>query len=310
MNKNIMYGITATFVVAVLLFSSFVIADGEEGDNYETEIDSVWASTPPTLDGVINEGEWDESAMTNIDFFPDPPHRNDTIYIYFMNDAEWLYIGVDLLPDNTTDEGDYVGAFFDEDNNGVFNLYAPQLEDYYAYGIANMSDDDDEYLVPMLLESSNGFMYSADFDTSVNDDDVDHRMWEFKIPLSNFKQGELELGDTIGVHLEGYGTLSPTWVYPLDTNYSVATDWAEITLAEEEVEPIEDGYTAEDYGVIMMGFGTVIAVLLTLFYKETELKWIGEGNMKAYLIAKGVTVALLLLGLLQYYYDWLSWLGL
>jgi len=77
----------ALFTIALCLYP--VLAIGATAGT------SKWCSNPPTLDGVVSQGEW-----------PDPPQLNMTkTRIYFMNDQKFLYLLVDL-PDSTGNVSD------------------------------------------------------------------------------------------------------------------------------------------------------------------------------------------------------------
>lgn len=74
----------ALVLLAIALCLCPVLANGA------TAGASVWCSNPPTLDGVVSQGEW-----------PNSPQLNMTkTMIYFMNDQKFLYLLVDV-PDST-----------------------------------------------------------------------------------------------------------------------------------------------------------------------------------------------------------------
>jgi len=306
-------GITLTVALALITSAFFVTGFGIEGDEYETDIDVPWTDVPPTIDGIIEDGEWDDAYVVMIDYYPDPPHRNDTIYIYFMNDADYLYIAVDLLPDNTTDAGDFCALLFDEDDNDLWENFLPDNEAWYMVNVYNYSGD----LMPEGW-GSKPFLWAYGFDVSPNDEDVEHVMWEFAIPISNFIHGELELGETVGFSINGYGTLSPEWDFPINTTANVswdgedASDWAKLTLAEAPAPPptVVEGWTAAQYAMVMIGIGTLILLVVFLNYKKTILEWVANGEFRKMAMAVGTPLVLQVLGILQWHYDWLSWFGL
>jgi len=97
-------------LLAIALCLGPVLANGANAGK------STWCSNPPTLDGVIGQGEWGEhpqltTARTNI---------------YFMNDQKFLYLLVDV-PDSTGNAvddpathtwGDGVAVCVDLDRDG------------------------------------------------------------------------------------------------------------------------------------------------------------------------------------------------
>ena len=310
MKPSRIFGISLAVALALVTSAFFVTGFGVEGDEYETEIDVPWATTPPTIDGIITEGEWDDAEVVMIDFYPGPPNRNDTIYIYFMNDAEYLYIGIDLLPDNTTTYTTYTNTLiFDEDNNDVFEYYHPDNEGWYLVYVNN--------LIPESYAAKQ-FLWVYGFDVSPNDEDVDHVMWEFAIPIDNFIHGELELGDTVGFSVNGYASLVPTWDYPINTTGNgswdgeYASNWAKLTLSEAPATPPTEaeGWTAGHYAMVMIGIATLILLVVFLNYKNTILTWVAEQNFRTMFLVVGTALTLLVIGILQWNYNWLSWFGL
>jgi len=302
-----------------------------DGDGYTTDIDSGWATVPPVIDGDIDNGEWSDAFVVYFDYEGYPSHLNDTIYEYFMNDADFLYIGIDICPDNTYDEDDWIELYFDEDDNDEYEPYEPDLEAMYHFhrgifwewfggGGEPITLSAEPPTFPLEYDPYNitfwGWkpcLYASDFDDSINSD-TDHVMWEFAIPISNFIHGELELGDTVKYGNFGYGTL-PFWSYPDAVEYpnwdeEDSSAWANITFATAPVVPVETGYTAEEYGMMMIGIGFVIALILALLFKSTYQQWIEAGQWNYVYMGMGVPLLIMGLGLLQWMYDWLGMLGL
>lgn len=65
---------------------------------------SAWATTPPTIDGQFEPGEYNVSQIV----FTVPPYSSTYLnaYVYFLNDASKLYVMVDAPGDQTNDKGD------------------------------------------------------------------------------------------------------------------------------------------------------------------------------------------------------------
>jgi len=81
---------------------------------------SKWCSNPPTLDGVVSQGEWPNSPQLNM------THTR----VYFMNDQKFLYLLADV-PDSTGNAvdipathtwGDGIAVFVDVDRDGKQTL--------------------------------------------------------------------------------------------------------------------------------------------------------------------------------------------
>lgn len=73
---------------------------------------SAWTDTPPTIDGILTEGEWNSANTVTFTITGKPA----TIYV--MNDANNLYILLKIGPDSDNDTYDTCGVYFDNDNGG------------------------------------------------------------------------------------------------------------------------------------------------------------------------------------------------
>jgi len=76
-------------------------------------LNSGWASSAPNLNGNINSSEWSNAATTTITY----PGESGTVTLYVMNDANYLYFAVNDVIDNSLDDDDTFGIFFDENHN-------------------------------------------------------------------------------------------------------------------------------------------------------------------------------------------------
>ena len=303
-----------SMLVVMLAVMSIAIAPmtamgfGLAGDDYEIEIDSAWTDLPPTLDGDITADEYDNATVVSFDFYPDPPHRNDTIYIYFMNDADFLYIAVDLLPDNSSDDGDYCFLAFDEDDNDEFEEADPDNEDWYVISVETSVTRTETSGLVAYPYGSNDFLFGADYTTTVNDGTVKHRVWEFAIPISNFAEGDLDLGDTVGFSACGYGTLAPTWTYPInytDDDPDDATNWTKLTLAEAPSVVVVSGWTQYDYAMVILIISLIISLLMLVGWTKMQ-EYIAEGDEKYVWLIFGINALFIFFGLLQVYWNWVG----
>jgi hypothetical protein len=85
-----------------------------------------------------------------------------------------------------------------------------------------------------------------------------------------------------------------------------STDWAVITFAPVETAPPAEEDTATTYAMYMFAVGTIIFVILLVAHKETIYKWIAHGDDKYVYIAFAVGIIMLVLGFVQYMYDWVG----
>ncbi len=87
-----------------------------------TTVESKWALTEPSIDGTFTTEEWNDAEHVSFNHTtPVPPHAPDFVHFYFKNTANKLFILIDDLPDNTSDEFDYLGIDFDANLDGTID---------------------------------------------------------------------------------------------------------------------------------------------------------------------------------------------
>jgi hypothetical protein len=99
MNKAIPI-VAALFIIIPLLVSAMPLAHADIG----TDINSYWAFTKPTINGVIAPGEWTDAAIVNFQFYmrsrTDGSLQNTlNAKLYVKNDYNNLYIAVQIFND-------------------------------------------------------------------------------------------------------------------------------------------------------------------------------------------------------------------
>jgi hypothetical protein len=205
------------------------------------------AMTNLVLDGDINDTAW-ANADQNITFYLDvnnsgtPPNRNFDANnrLYLGEDAENLYIGLDLNSDQSIDgAGEWLCVFLNLKNR-VFSSRL-QWQSYFNDGTESLIyevdnetvwDDNKGAIDPSIQDSNttiNSFTLKKAFGPSTLNAS-DHRMFEICIPKSELEHYDSNQG--IGIIVGGYGTLSY-----LDTNYwnfqnNIQTDFREQTSTE------------------------------------------------------------------------------
>ena len=308
MNRKI-YGMVLCLGVMLVLSSAVAIAGTmEEGDSYDDEFTAVLMSAPPTIDGEISVNEWGNGneSYINIEYtFEDDENYTDesSVIIYFGNDADFFYFAFDfgyMTNANDTEAVTIVWAI-DVDTDDDFD--------------ADVGDEPWQMLIGNQTFSMVGFsnanaLWAIGWGESENFED-DHYMAEFAIPMSEFGDVE-DIGfammaivdstwnETVNYPIVGGEVLEGILTDPLD-----ASDWAIITFAEVPVEA-EETSMAIYYGLIMIGIGVIISVFLIVAYKETILRWIGDGRERLLLAVMGLGVVLSTLGILQIMYDWIG----
>ena len=101
----------------ILMISSVCLVVSTRAHAPDFEIHSPWATSAPTIDGIIALGEWEDAwtaDITNTGIL-----SNVTLYV--MNDARYLYIAVDDENDTTclSTSGAQLGIYFDDEPAGT-----------------------------------------------------------------------------------------------------------------------------------------------------------------------------------------------
>lgn len=128
------------------------------------------SGSPPVIDGVVSPGEWPDVSQMTIDPTADINPNEILTYFYCVNDGSNLYILVDAVGDQT------------DDSNCD--------ECFFRFGLDPNIFDVDIWIKKNPLVTS-GSVLPADskaeigFGTSQNDSSNDHRIYEFRIPLSS-----------------------------------------------------------------------------------------------------------------------------
>ena len=307
MNGKI-YGMAVMLAVAFILSSTVAIAGTmDEGDSYEDEFTAVLMNVPPTIDGEIAINEWGNGNETYVDIEytveDSVNYTNSSVIIYFGNDADYFYFAFDfgyMTNANDTEAVTIVWAI-DVDTDDDFD--ANVGDEPWQMTMGNQT-------VSMVGFSNANALWAIGWGESENFE-YDHYMAEFAIPMHVFG-GVEDIGfammarvdstwnETVNYPIVGGEVLDNILTTPLD-----ASDWAIITFAEVPVDEDETSM-AVYYGLIMIGIGVIISVFLIVAYRETILRWIGDGREKILLGVMGLGVALGILGILQILYDWIG----
>lgn len=87
-------------------------------------LQSSWATTTPTIDGFIEDGEWTDATTVRLK----NPHSYFPVDISISNDDDFLYIAVDDYNDYFLNPGDLLTIIFDLNNNGQWDATGPSRE--------------------------------------------------------------------------------------------------------------------------------------------------------------------------------------
>ena len=235
----------------LLLVSIFLIPGIKAHDGTEFE---AYASTAPTMDGVINDDEWADASTTTFSL----PEGEVTIYV--MNDRRYLYIAAKVA-DNTLDEVVNVGLDiftidFDVRHDGQEFIVG---EDTISIGARNRIGDG--FVGPGLDILDDG---QIDVDGMVGRiGNFNH--FEIVHPLDSGDANDIaaNYGQTIGarfIFFDNSGNDNAAiHVFPLgvDAEDRSQANWADITIAI----PPDDESSGSSGGLPITEIGIVVVLL-------------------------------------------------
>jgi len=156
------------------------------------------ADDTPTIDGVLDGGEWG-----------DPAFGSDYFDVYVLNDAEYLYVAFE------TKGGTYLPT--GGGDVGMINVYTmnPGTQECWAYCWIHRTPDLIELKYTYPLDPTQTLDTDADFGVTAT-------VFELQIPLSELES--INLGDVINFHFlsfaEGWTDWTTCWLF--DQEYTLA----------------------------------------------------------------------------------------
>lgn len=153
-------GIVLCLFLTLALFVSIPNVYGPNGTHPPRPIlQSTWTDKAPKIDGVSSSGEW-----FNLVILMKPPSYPIEAYVYMMNDNNWLYVLVDAVGDTTDEANDESLLMFDYDHGAPW--------------------------IPVDIIGASGTTKSNSYRAAVGygpspHSSVNHKIYEFKIPLSH-----------------------------------------------------------------------------------------------------------------------------
>ena len=271
-------------------------------------LESGWAYQPPTVDGLVDEGEWEGAAAVDLVAADGLNMVDATVYV--MNDDSFVYFLVDAPGDQTMTDGDYAAVAFETGNDGVFT---DGYEDWFAVeAIGELSvtthmvyDSIDDWVAHCApfdegLEDHDGLSAAAGFGATPLSGSA-HRVYEFAVPLALLG---LAPGDTVGfaglpMVMDAVEYDYSTWPvyfdsYPRPELYGdlVLSQERPLTVAELSGDEGLEGWFLSDVEVTLTATGGTGGVAAT-YYK------VGGGDWEEY--SETFTVSGDALHVLMYY---------
>ncbi len=214
------------------------------------------AASPPTIDGILSVGEWDDSFwFTDNSAGPGTGYDDDPFPVftgYLCFDETNLYLAFDVEDTTPNTNRDFLYVTIDIPPAGVFNVPVDAL--YWGSVPANSSFFGEAYLTgdPFPSDrSQRGSTWGTDGGAVTARAIADeHRYYELEIPLAAIGAS---LGDTIGLKIQARGGQYTSTTDPQVVNYfpdvpggitSVRTDtrvevegnFYQLTLGPQEIE--------------------------------------------------------------------------
>lgn len=213
-------------------------------DSAPPRIDSGWADAAPTIDGVLSPGEWADAALVEL-VLADPTNQVSASLLV-TNDGDNLYICYDAYGDTTNDLDDSSSVAFDTGNDD----FASDGAEHEFWMTAAFSTSEGHMVYSTASSwwvshcspfSHPGLAGAVGFGASPGHA-VDHRVYEYSIPLSLLG---ISPGDVIGFFggshsYPGVGDADAwdTSTWPVRTWATLEMDlYGEIRLAEEVIVP-------------------------------------------------------------------------
>jgi len=199
--------IAALAVVLPSLIGFCPAARGHSGD----VVRAAWLRNPVTVDGNVTGGEWLDATEVNLTAADSA--NAVAAYLYLKNDAAYVYAAYDAVGDTHKDDNDHASIAFDTGHDGVatnakedqffqstpnnlFTMLEPpgnQAHFFYSNGVGDWVADCNPF--DPGLPGHAGLGGGIGFGRSARQSATDHRMYEFRVPLSLLG---LSPGDTVG----------------------------------------------------------------------------------------------------------------
>jgi len=170
-------------------------------------IQSKWATTIPTIDGVFSPGEWADAAM--VDLQAADPANEIEAYVYFKNDGDYLYALVDVAGDTTEGDDESTLSFdtghdiaYTDGHEDTFSWHFDEFDHRVWNSTAGWNSTGQHVLCCHFnpsLPLHTGLAVASGFGTSLKSG-INHVMYEYRIPLPLILAAP---GDTIGFAMDG-----------------------------------------------------------------------------------------------------------
>jgi len=213
-------------LIAVLLISALAVTMRMPGAEAQPVL-SAWALTPPTINGILELGEW--AGADSISF---KTSLGESGVLYMMNDEENLYLAIAIQDDDWNSPLDRVVFYFDNDNDGTG---PEQGDDQIAAMGASLPYDGYANFEPLLAWRTDPILDVEAAGTGSGGTNY----FELSHPLNSTDDDHdfsLSFGDTIGFTLKYKDENAGNGWWP--TSYLVPENFAKILVASSSPAPV------------------------------------------------------------------------
>ncbi len=232
----------------------------------------AWTSTPPTIDGIIDAGEW---SSADTEAFTIATSYAGTLYV--MNDDTNVYLALSITDDDwgtDLNTRDFVLIFFDNDHDG----YGPELGDdaigFITTGVTS-PDLGFIYLIDQFWRPQSGFTWDALYDGTDDGEAAGtfngtYNLFEISHPLNDVDDDHdfsLFFGDTVGFSMIYADNNEIVGRWPESSSQS---GWNDLVIASPIPAPVPEFGVASSIIAAVALFSFTLATAI-LSKKKTRL---------------------------------------
>jgi hypothetical protein len=240
-------------IFAAIFAISFLVVMPASAHYPGADINCPETTMPPTIDGVISPGEWDDASAIPVEFLF-LTDENLTGIFYTKYNSSYLYVALVINDPDDAEPEDGFGLEFDEGHTGTRSDGDSGLA-VLGDGTCLMDFWYNETLGDWDIDTTD----LCDFSRAVSIDGDDEHVWELAIPFDIVDMQDLDItptpGKTIGVNLQYYDNNCSG-----DGNYNGLTDGAD-DWPDEGVE--DDSPYLNPYLWADLTFGSATVPILT-----------------------------------------------
>jgi hypothetical protein len=217
---------------------------------------SPFRSINPTIDGIIQSGEWTDAVKIDISrigsqywswYDPWPYESPGSAFMYAKQDSQNLFLAFDIPVDTNDTKRDGISMFFEDNHNGVYE--ADSSEGYLPFSNRLADTTDVIYFKPYFPDytMADTFFLVEDLERGFENNNG-RQQAELKIPFgtTEFWHLNTSIGDTLSVFLYyvdrsdsiyvpelDYWAFRMMGLWPINSHYWSTEDFGELVLSPD-----------------------------------------------------------------------------